>query len=112
MGEVYIYGCVQDCRGTGAGVCGQSVDRRLSISLGKHATVFHAEVLVYTILDCVHEIETQDRPEKYICICSDNQATLKALQAAKTSSLLLRQCQKVLKVISTRHTGHAGLRGN
>jgi hypothetical protein len=30
--------------GTGAGVYGQSVNRRLSISLGKHATVFQAEV--------------------------------------------------------------------
>jgi len=30
-------------QGTGAGVYGQSVDRRLSISLGKHATVFQAE---------------------------------------------------------------------
>ena len=105
--------------GTGAGVYGQSVDRRLGISLGKHATVSQAEVLVYAILDRVHEIETQDRPEKYISICSDNQAPLKALQAANTSSALLRQCQKVLKVFSTRHTvglywvtGHAGLRGN
>jgi hypothetical protein len=43
--------------GTGAGVYGQSVNRRLSISLGKHATVFQAEV--YAILACVHEIETQ-----------------------------------------------------
>jgi hypothetical protein len=42
--------------GTGAGVYGQSVDRRLSISLGKHATVFQAEV--YAILVCVREIET------------------------------------------------------
>ena len=38
--------------GTGAGVCEQSVDRRLSISLGKHATVFQAEV--YAILASVH----------------------------------------------------------
>ena len=30
--------------GTGAGVCEQSVGRRLSISLGKHATVFQVEV--------------------------------------------------------------------
>jgi hypothetical protein len=47
---------------TGAGVYGQSVGRRLSISLGKHATVFQAEV--YAILACVHETATQDRPEK------------------------------------------------
>jgi hypothetical protein len=34
--------------GTGAGLYRQSVDRRLSISLEKHATVFQAEV--YAIL--------------------------------------------------------------
>jgi hypothetical protein len=50
--------------GTGAVVYGQSVNRRLSIPLGKHATVFQAEV--YAILACVSEIETQDRPEKYV----------------------------------------------
>jgi hypothetical protein len=47
--------------GTGAEVYGQSVNRRLSISLGKHATVFQAEI--FAILACVHDIETQDRPE-------------------------------------------------
>jgi len=73
--------------GTGAGVYGQSANRRLSISLGKHGTVFQAEV--YAILACVHEIESQDRPEKYISICSDSQAALKALQAAKATSPLV-----------------------
>jgi hypothetical protein len=75
--------------GTGAGVYGQSADRRLNISLGKHATVFQVEV--YEILACVHEIKTQDRPEKYVSICSDSQADMKALQAAKTMSPLVRQ---------------------
>jgi hypothetical protein len=56
--------------GTGEGVYGQSVNRRLSISLGKHATVFQAEV--YVILACAHEIEAQDQPEKYVSICSDS----------------------------------------
>ena len=72
--------------GTGTGVYGQSVNRRLSIPLGKHATVFQAEV--YAILACVGETATQDRPEKYVSICSDSQVALKALQAAKTSSLV------------------------
>jgi ribonuclease HI len=109
--------CHTDGSRTGAGVYGQSVNRRLSISLGKHATVFQAEV--YAILACVHEIGTQDRPEKYVSICSDIQAALKALQAAKTTSPLVRQCQEALNDISTRHTvglywvpGHAGVRGN
>jgi ribonuclease HI len=102
--------------GPGAGVCGQSVNRRLSICLGKHATVFQAEV--YAIIACVHETEIQDRPEKYVRICSDSQVALKALQAAKTSPLV-RQCQQALNDISTWHAmglywvpGHAGVRGN
>jgi ribonuclease HI len=102
--------------GTGAGFYRQSADRRLSISLGKHATVFQVDV--YVILACVHETETQDRPEKYVSICSDSQAALKALQAARTSPLV-QQCQKELNDISTRHNvalywvpGHAGLQGN
>jgi ribonuclease HI len=102
--------------GTGAGVYGQSANRRFSISLGKHATVFQAEV--YAILACVHEIGTQDWPEKYVSICSDNQASLDARQAAKTTALG-RQCQQAVNDISTRHTvglfwvpGHAGVRGN
>ena len=35
------------------------------------------------ILACVHETETQDRPEKNVGICSDSQADLKVLKAAK-----------------------------
>ena len=91
--------------------------KRLSISLGKHGTVFQAEV--HAILACVYETETQDRPEKYVSICSDSQAALQTLQAAKTTSPLVRQCQEALNDISTRHTvglywvpGHAGVRGN
>jgi ribonuclease HI len=93
------------------------VRRRLSISLGKHSTVFQSDV--YAILACVHETETQDRPEEYVSIFSDSQASLKALQAAKTTSPLVRQCQKALPDISIRHTvglywdlEHAGVRGN
>jgi ribonuclease HI len=96
-------------------VYGQSVNRRLSIPLGKHATVFQAEV--YAILACAHEIEAQDWPEKYVSICSDSQAALKALQTAKTSPLV-HKCQQA-NDISARHAvrlywvpGHAGVRGN
>jgi ribonuclease HI len=74
--------------GTGAGVFGQSVNRRLSISLGKHTTVFQAEV--YAILTCLHEVRTQDRSEKYFSIYSDSQAALKVLQAARITSPLVR----------------------
>ena len=39
---------------TGAGIYGQSVGKRLSFSVGRYATDFHAEI--YVILACVYEI--------------------------------------------------------
>jgi ribonuclease HI len=99
--------------GTGAGVYGQSVGRMLSFSLGRYATVFQAEI--YAILACVNEIQLQHRSEKYVSICPDSQAALKALQAIRTSPLV-QECQKALNDISTQHVvgiywvrGHAGV---
>jgi hypothetical protein len=48
--------------GTRAGVYGQSVGRRLSLSLGRPVTVFQAEI--YAILAFVYEIQFQNRPGK------------------------------------------------
>jgi hypothetical protein len=62
---------------SGAGVYGQFSGRRLSISLGKHVTVFQADI--YAILACVYEIQAYVGSEKYISICSDSQAALKAI---------------------------------
>jgi hypothetical protein len=56
--------------GTGTGVYGLSVGRRLNFSLGRYATVFQTKI--YAILACVHEIQFQNRPEKYMSICSDS----------------------------------------
>jgi ribonuclease HI len=67
--------------GTGVGVFGQSIKRRLSFSLGRHTTVFQAEI--YAILACVHEIQLQNRPDKYISICSDSQAALKGFRPSE-----------------------------
>jgi hypothetical protein len=78
--------------GTESGVYGQSVRRRLSISLGSYATIFQAEI--YVILACAYEILLYDRAEKYMSICSYSQAALKALQTTRTISLLVRQCQR------------------
>jgi ribonuclease HI len=83
--------------GTGAGVYGQPLRRRLSFSLGKYATVFQAEI--HAILACAHEIQSQNRSERYVSICSDSQAALKALQAVRTSPLV-HQCQRALNDIS------------
>jgi CRISPR/Cas system-associated protein Cas5 (RAMP superfamily) len=85
--------------GTGAGVYGQSVKRRLSFSLGRYATVFQAEI--YAILVCVYEIQSLGRSEKYVSIRSESQAALKSLQATRTTSLLVQQWQRALNDIST-----------
>jgi ribonuclease HI len=98
----YTDGCrMQDGR-TAAGVYGQSEGRGFSISLGKYVTVFQAEI--YAILACVCEIQNRIRSEKYISICSDSQVAFEALQAVKTRSPLVRQCQKALDDISNYHS--------
>jgi hypothetical protein len=64
------------------------MERRLSVSLGNHATIFLAEV--YAIFACVYELQMNVRAEKYATLCSDSQVALKALQAAKTTSPLVQ----------------------
>jgi ribonuclease HI len=103
--------------GTGAGVYGQSVGSWLSFSLGRYATVFQAKI--YAIFACAYETQHQNRPDRYVSICSDSQAASKALQAVKTMSPLVQQCQRALNGISTRHAvglfwvpGQAGIQGN
>jgi hypothetical protein len=61
-----------------------SVYLELCICLGKHVTVFQAEI--YAILACTYEIQANARSEKYISICSDSQAALKALQTVRHSA--------------------------
>jgi hypothetical protein len=78
------------------------VGRRLIISLGRYATDFQAEI--YAILACAYEIQWNDRPEKFVSICSDSQVALKALEAARITSPLVQQCQKALNDISTQLT--------
>ena len=62
--------------------------RRLRFSLGRDVTVFQVDI--YAILACVYEIQFQNRPEKYVSICSDSQAALKTLQAVRTASPLIQ----------------------
>lgn len=56
---------------TGARVYGQSFGTSLSISLGRHGTVFQVEI--YNILACAYKMNA--KPEKHDSICSDSQAS-------------------------------------
>jgi hypothetical protein len=55
-------------------------------------------------LACVYERTAQGRPEKYVSICYDNQIALKAFQAAKTMSPLVR----VPKGVEYLYPAHRG----
>jgi hypothetical protein len=79
--------------GAGVGVYGQSSGRRLSICIGKYATVFQAEI--YAIKAYAYEMQKNASPEKHVSIYSDSLAALSVLQAAKTTSPLEQQCPKV-----------------
>ena len=63
-GLVWFTDGSRSVEGSVAGIYGQSVGRRLSISLGKYATDFQVDV--YAIFACVQETETQDRPENVV----------------------------------------------
>jgi len=52
------------------------VGGRLSISLGRYATLFQAEI--YATLAFAYEIQLYGKPKKYVSICSDSQVALKA----------------------------------
>jgi ribonuclease HI len=102
--------------GAWAGVYGQSSGSRLGISLGKHATVFQAEI--YAMLACTYGIQTNARSEKCVSCCSDSQGALEVPRTAKTTSPLMQLCQKAMN-ISTHYSvglfwvpGHSGGRGN
>jgi hypothetical protein len=79
--------------------------------------VFQAEI--FAILACAYDIQDQQRPERYVSICSDIQAALSALKAVRTTPPLVLQCQRALNDISSRHIvglywvpGHARIGGN
>jgi len=57
---------------------------------------------MYVILACAYEIQMNARPEKCVRTCSDNQAALQILEAAKMTSPLIQQCQKSLNDILTQ----------
>ena len=56
--------------------------RTLTISLGRHPTVFQAK---YMLSWPVYKIQMNARSEQDISICADSQAALKALWAAKNN---------------------------
>jgi ribonuclease HI len=101
---------------TGAGVYGPGGTEK-SYPLGKHASVFQAEV--YAIFRCSGICLEEGRTDRRICICSDSRAALLALASHKITSCLVRDCRARLCSLAEGNTvelrwvpGHTGVPGN
>jgi len=100
---------------SGASVYNQTTKQEQVLPLGKHCTVFQAEV--YAILACINSLHIEY--ETSIAVCSDSQAALKALNSARTTSKLVVETMKELKRLSLFNSvrllwvpGHYNVAGN
>ena len=99
---------------TGAGL--HCKDTEIFVSLGKHASVFQAEVhaIELAISECMKNSYTR----KKIAIVSDSQAALKALEGVRVNSKLVWNCKSLLNSLAENNEvnlfwipGHSGLEG-
>jgi ribonuclease HI len=103
--------------GTGAEMHGVTPEIDIKVSLGRHATVFQAEV--YAIIYCLLENINRSYCTKSIFIFSDSQAALKALNLSLIKSKLVWNCFKLLLKLAEQNKvklilvlGHSGVEGN
>lgn len=101
----------------GCGVYGERPKFRASVNLGKHASVFQAEV--YAILECAYVNLQKRYSNQTIYINSDSQAALLALDSKVITSKLVEDCLTRLNTLSLKNRvvlrwvpGHAGVHGN
>jgi len=92
----------------------ESYNIKQVVPLGHYATVFQAEV--YAIRICISYL--CDNTNASIAICSDSQAALKTLAAAKTTSQLFLETMKALTELSIHNcvrllwvSGHSDIVG-
>ncbi|KAJ8924057.1 hypothetical protein NQ315_006834 [Exocentrus adspersus] len=101
--------------GTGAGDRGMRPRVELSFSLGKHASVFHAEM--FAILAYVSRNFRQGYSNQHIQICS--QAALYVLKYSMITSEVVLECTNNLAALNQKNRvrlvwvpGHSGVAGN
>ena len=101
--------------GVGAGVC--SRNNEYFFPLGKFLTVFQAEVMA--IIECVSLMLGEKISDKNIAICTDSQATLKALEQDEIKSKVVLECCIKLKELAMSNQvtllwvpGHSKIVGN
>jgi ribonuclease HI len=104
-------------KSTGAGVYGYDTRRKLSCSLRQYITVFQAEV--YAIKSTTVEDLHRSYRNRNICILSDSQAAIKALDNYQLNSKLVSDCHQSLMQLAKRNgvqliwmLGQEGIVGN
>ncbi|XP_033218126.1 uncharacterized protein LOC117173596 [Belonocnema kinseyi] len=103
--------------GAVAGIHDRARRREVVVPLGRHATVFQAEVLA--VLRSAEILLEENAAGRQITICSDSQTTLTAVGKPDIISELVWECKKALnrltekiKVALIRVHGHTGIKSN
>lgn len=101
----------------GCGVYGEAPKKAISLNLGRHSSIFQAEV--YAILECATANLQSNYHNCTIYIHSDSQAALSALSSDVITSKLVENCRQILNTLAVKNKvilrwvpGHAGIEGN
>ncbi|KAJ8914454.1 hypothetical protein NQ315_011395 [Exocentrus adspersus] len=116
-GLVWFTNGSKTLEGTGVGVRGMRPRVARSFPLGKHTSVFQAEV--FAILACVSENLKLGYSNQHIQIRTDSQAALHALKSLRIISQVVLECTNSLAALCQRNkvrlvwvSGHSGVAGN
>jgi ribonuclease HI len=103
--------------GTGAGIHLPELAIDSSFHLGNHASVFQAEI--FAILMGSQAMVSPEENGKRIFICSDSEASIKALMSPTTTSKLVKECKEALNLRGLSNQikliwvpGHSNVEGN
>lgn len=103
--------------GSGAGVYGERPRVEQYFSLGKHSSVFQAEV--FALVTCIEMNLKKGYRQRPITIFTDSQAAIKSLENPKTNSKLVKNCKDALNRLARVNQvticwvpGHEGIDGN
>lgn len=101
----------------GCGIYGEAPRKAISLNLGRHCSIFQAEV--YAILECAFTNLQCNYSNHTIYIQSDSQAALLALSSDTMTSRLVENCRQILNDLGSRNKvvlrwvpGHAEIEGN
>lgn len=116
-GEIWFTDGSKTGEGTGFGISAPRRRDDVACRLRPENTVFQAEMAA--IEACSRQLVRAEVQDKCICICTDSQASIMALENPCTKSKLVQETKNALnelarfnKVVITWIPGHSGYRGN